>query len=145
MILQVDPKTLGQNLFLLIGLLIVVVLGALLCLGIWIGLRLWIAGRRERRSWEEFEQQRRAPDGRPYPAFIDGICRECGRGDARIYHGDAGEELCPSCYDESCRRANQTDASPPADPPRHSQPEVERVPQPARRTQPPAPHDARDT
>ena len=72
MIVQVDPKTFGESLHFLVGLLIVLVSGSLLGLGIWVGMRLWIARRFERRSWQEFQEQRLAPDGRPYPSFIDG-------------------------------------------------------------------------
>jgi len=103
----VDPRTLGENLHLLVGLLVVLVLGSLLGLGIWVGLRLWIGERRARRSWQEFQEQRHAPDDRPYPCYIDGICQECRRGDPRIYQADSGEELCPVCYDDFCRRAKQ--------------------------------------
>ncbi len=111
MILQVDPRTFGESLHFLVGLLIVLVSGSLLGLGIWVGMRLWIARRFERRSWQEYQEQRLAPDGRPYPSFTDGACQECGRGDARIYNADSGEELCPTCYDDLCRRAIQ--AKPP--------------------------------
>ncbi len=111
MILQVDPRTFGESLHFLVGLLMVLVSGSLLGLGIWVGMRLWIARRFERRSWQEYQEQRLAPDGRPYPSFTDGACQECGRGDARIYNADFGEELCPTGYDDLCRRAIQ--AKPP--------------------------------
>lgn len=115
MILQVDPRTLGESLHFLIGLLIVLASGSLLGLGIWVSIRLWIARRCERRSWQEFQEQRLAPDGRPHPSFTDGVCQECRRGDARIYNTDSGEELCPTCYDDLCRRAKQAAATQPED------------------------------
>ena len=115
MILQVDPRTLGENLHLLVGLLIVLLSGSLLGLGIWVSLRLWIAGRRERRSWQEFQEQRLAPDGRPYPGHTDDVCQQCMRGDSRIFSAHSGEELCPACYDDFCRRAPHADPAPPKD------------------------------
>ena len=118
MILQIDPRTLGENLHLLIGLLVVLVSGSLVGMGVWVGLRLWIAARRERRSWQEFQEQRLAPDGRPYPAYTDGICQECRRGDTRICSVDSGQELCPTCYDEFCHSHSAKQAEPP--PPENS-------------------------
>ncbi len=41
MILQMEAKTLGESLHLLIGLLIIRVFGSLLVLGIWVSLRVF--------------------------------------------------------------------------------------------------------
>lgn len=122
MVLQVDARTLGENLHLLLGVLIVLVSGSLLGIGIWVGLRFWIAGRRERRSWQEFQEQRLAPDGLPYPGFSDGICQQCGRGDQRIFCADVGGELCPECYDDFCRRAKQLEPRQPEESPSRGAP-----------------------
>lgn len=102
MLLQVDPTTLGENLHLLIGLLLLLGVGGVVAVAISTGLKVWLGRRREERSWQEHRQQRLAPDGQPYPPFIEGVCQECGKGDRRIYHSDAGVEHCPSCYDNFC-------------------------------------------
>ena len=96
--------TLGQNLMLLIGLLIALGFGALLSLGVWTGWKMWITERRRRASWEKHCEDRLAPDGRPYPPTMPGFCQSCGKSDAKIYHPDSGQEFCPACYDNSCRR-----------------------------------------
>ncbi len=108
MLLQVDPRTLGENLHLLIGLLLLLGIGALVALALWIGLKVWLGHRREEESWEEHRQQRLAPDGRPYPPFIEGICQACGKGDKKIYHSETGLAFCPACYDDSCRSERGT-------------------------------------
>lgn len=111
MLLQVDPKTLGANLFLLIGIVIVLGLGGLLTLGIWTGTKMWLAHRREQRAWLAHNQQRLASDGKPYPPQGQGICAHCGQADTRIYYPQSGQELCPDCFEED-RRGKHNQAAP---------------------------------
>lgn len=110
MLLQVDPKTLGANLFLLLGLAIVLGVAILLALGIWTGAKMWLDHRREHRAWLAHTEGRLAPDGRPYPPQGQGICDQCGRADTKIYYPETGRELCPDCFEED-RRAKPNQAA----------------------------------
>ncbi len=101
MLAQVDPVTFGQNLFLIIGG--VLLLSVLLFLGFlaWTGLNMLIfyAGK-HRAAREHFRQTRRA-DGELYPPMIEGICEVCKRGGHKIYFPEAGKAMCPPCYERS--------------------------------------------
>ena len=55
MLLQVDPRTLGENLHLLIGLLLLLGIAAFVAVAISTGLTAWVGHRREERSWQEIE------------------------------------------------------------------------------------------
>jgi hypothetical protein len=104
MLLQVDPATFGLNLHLIVGALLLLIVGSVLFFLGWTLLRAWRAEKKQRESWEAHQRELLAPDGKPYPSFIEGVCGKCGRGDHRIYHPESGEQLCPACYDAFCRR-----------------------------------------
>lgn len=98
---QVDAKTIGANLFLIIGALICLAVTALFAVAAWVAINVWLSGRRERRSWEDYQRSTRRADGRPYPPFIEGVCDLCGRGDRKIYQAEWGQALCPPCYESA--------------------------------------------
>src|SRR5262245_18569955 len=102
MLLQVDPRTLGENLFLILGVLILLGVAAVVGLAVWIGGKVWWQSVLERKSWEKHQVERLGPDGKPYPPYLEGICQACKRGDHRVYHLDSGEMLCQLCYEAFC-------------------------------------------
>ena len=104
-ILQVDPATLGKNLFLLIGAAILLGGVALVALAGWIGLRAWIWHLRQQRSRKRYRRRTFRADGRIYPSFSEGVCQECGQGSRRVYSPVSGERLCPPCYERFWRHA----------------------------------------
>ncbi len=103
-LMQVDPRTLGVNLWLIISGLLSLIILALVGLAVWTGIRVCIALIRRQRGWRMYLKESRRADGEPYPPFIDGVCQECGRGDRRIYYPDSGERLCLDCYERFWRR-----------------------------------------
>jgi hypothetical protein len=102
MVLQVDPRTLGENLFLIIGVVFLLGLAAAIGLAAWIGVKVWRQAVRERRSWAQHQVDRLGPDGKPYPPYLEGVCEVCKRGDHRVYHLKTGEMLCQRCYEAFC-------------------------------------------
>ncbi len=104
MLVQVDPRTLGLNLALIIGAVVLLALGFALTIAIWTGARVLIAIIQQRRAKEQYLRETFRSDGRPYPPYTEGVCQECGRGDSKIYHPDSGERLCPVCYERFWRR-----------------------------------------
>ena len=104
MLAQVDPVTFGQNLFLIIGG--VLLLAVLLFLGFfaWTGLNMLIFYVGKQRAEREHVRQTRRADGEFYPPMIEGICEVCKRGGHKIYFPEAGKAMCPLCYEQSWRK-----------------------------------------
>lgn len=97
---QVDPTTLGQNMYLLLGCWIVLAVLVVLAVVIWTVAKivLWY---QERKRIEQ-EQARRAVDqrtGRPYPPASRGFCDRCRRACEKVYYLPSGRRLCQACYD----------------------------------------------
>lgn len=104
----VDPKTLGQNLVLIIGgvfacglLAVVIYLSAT-------GIRAVRDIRRRRRSWQAYLEESRRADGKVRPPFSEGVCSECGVHGDKIYRPASGERLCPECYERYWREGGDS-------------------------------------
>ena len=100
---QVDPKTLGQNLYFVIGWLFacggLVVLVYLVATAVKTGRGIV----QQRRSWQAYLEESRRADGSVYPEFAKGVCSECGTKGDKIYRPASGERLCPDCYERFWR------------------------------------------
>ena len=107
MLAQVDLRTFGQNLILIIGG--VLLLSLLLFLGFvaWTGLNMLLFHRGKRRAEREHFRQTRRADGELYPPMIEGICEVCKRGGHKIYFPEAGKAMCPPCYEQSWREQKE--------------------------------------
>ena len=107
MLARVDPVTFGQNLFLILGA--VLLLALLLFLGFfaWTGLNMLIFYVGKQRAEREHVRQTRRPDGELYPPMIEGICEVCKRGGHKIYFPEAGKAMCPPCYEQSWREQKE--------------------------------------
>ncbi len=102
-LMVVDPKTLGINLYIIIG---AVLLGAFLLIvviAVWTGIKagFWQLGRR--RAAEAERRRKLQPDGRPYPPAARGLCDRCGRTFEKVYHLPTGERRCPPCYEPTLK------------------------------------------
>jgi hypothetical protein len=113
---QIDPATMGLNLYLLIGAAILLGIGFVLAIATWTALRAWIWHLRQRRSQARYRRESFRADGRAYPPFAEGVCYECGCDGDRIYHPPSGERLCLDCYERFWRRMEGRDESPSARP-----------------------------
>jgi len=103
LISQVDPRTLGQNLVLIIGGVFALgILATLLYLSV-TGIKTGVAIVRQRRSWRAYLKESRRSDGQVYPPFAAGVCSECGMAGDKIYRPASGERLCPECYERYWR------------------------------------------
>ncbi len=97
--MTVDPKTFGQNLYLIIGAVLLLIVLLCVVISIWTGVNVafW---RRARKQAEAQEQRRKfGPDGQPYPPVARGMCDRCHRVYEAVYHLPSGERRCPACYD----------------------------------------------
>ncbi len=104
MLAQVDLRTFGQNLFLIIGGLVLLSVLLVLAYFAWIGLNMLIFYVGKWRAEREHARQTRRADGELYPPMIEGICEVCKRGGHKIYFPEAGEAMCPLCYEQSWRK-----------------------------------------
>jgi len=95
----------GLNIYVGIGFLIVLVVGGLLLVGLWTGLRAWLWHARSRRSRQAWHRRTHRADGGLYPPVAEGVCQSCGRGHRTIYLPSGGERLCPPCYEVFWRQA----------------------------------------
>ena len=101
MLMQVDPQTFALNLMLILGALILLSIIFVLFVAMWTGINALIWFIQRHRKQKEFLRQTRRADGQRYPAFTEGVCEGCGRGDRKIYYPPRGKALCPTCYEES--------------------------------------------
>ena len=101
MLAQVDLRTFGQNLFLIIGGLLLLSVLLVLAYFAWMGLNMLIFYVGKWRAEREHARQTRRADGELYPPMIEGICEVCKRGGHKIYFPEAGKAMCPLCYEQS--------------------------------------------
>ncbi len=103
---MIDPDTILFNMMLILGGLVLLVGLCIAVAATWTATKIviWLIQRRlAERAWREVSLR---ADGKPYPAFIEGACGECGRGGRKIYHPvDSAKALCPLCYERFWRRA----------------------------------------
>ena len=101
MFAQVDPMTVGKNLMLIIGGMML--LSSLLFLGFfaWTGLNMLIFYVGKRRAEREHFRKTRRADGELFPPMIEGICEVCRRGGRKIYFPEIGKAMCPPCYERA--------------------------------------------
>ncbi len=90
----------GQNVFLLIGILLVAVLLFVVLIVGWTGISLLV--------WRR-QRQRAVLESAPWPR-TRGICGACGRASEDVYHFPSGVRRCEACYQRGnlgrCERAN---------------------------------------
>jgi hypothetical protein len=100
MLAVVDPKTLGLNLWLIIGGVILAVFLLVFLLAAWTGLNVGLWQLQRRRAERALYQRQHDAAGRPLPPSGRGICDACHRPDETVYHLPGGERRCPTCYAE---------------------------------------------
>lgn len=87
----------SQNIRLLIGILLVLVVGGGLIIAAWTGLRVWFFRKRQDQSERDERRKKIGRDGRLLPPRAKGICQQCLKaGD--VFHLPDGRRLCPDCY-----------------------------------------------
>lgn len=95
----VDPVTLGANLYLIIG---GVVLAIFLLIGIvvlWTGINAGIWRARQARDERAARNRKFRADGTPLPPAHRGLCDRCQKPYERVYYLPDGERYCPKCYE----------------------------------------------
>lgn len=94
----VDPKTLGLNLYLIIGAVLVAAFFLIAVIAAWTGLKVCV-WRRSVRNAEAAERRARLdPTGIPYPPAGRGLCDACQQVHDTVYHLPDGGRYCARCY-----------------------------------------------
>lgn len=89
----------AQNIFLLIGILLALVLGLILLVASWTGFNIWAFHRKRSAADREERRKKFDRDGRPLPPRAAGICERCGK-TGEVFHLPEGGRLCPACFAE---------------------------------------------
>jgi hypothetical protein len=93
-----------QNIFLLLGLLLCAGIGFVLLIALIILLKMGWWSRQRRVERKRYDKRIFRADGRRYPAAIEDICDQCGRGNKKIYLTPEGPKLCTPCYEAHWRK-----------------------------------------
>ncbi len=88
----------GQNIYLLIGILLFLVLLLVVLVLSWAGVRITIFGWRQRQSLRDQRTARFHRDGTRMPPQGEGICVRCGRAGFDVYCLPGNQRLCEACY-----------------------------------------------
>lgn len=88
----------GQNIHLLIGILLALAIGVILVIAVWTAVK--IRAFRNQQELAEREERRTKFDrhGRPLPPRGAGICLKCQKA-GEVFHLPDGRRLCESCYE----------------------------------------------
>lgn len=110
----------GQNIFLLIGIAMLLAIIAIVLFIAVMGWRVWRFQRQQSAVDRAFEKLTgKSPSattgGKPdaadpppdpnLPPMAQGICNECGRVYAKVYHLPDGERLCKTCFSKRPAKA----------------------------------------
>ncbi|QDV89574.1 hypothetical protein RAS2_06440 [Phycisphaerae bacterium RAS2] len=106
----------GQNIFLLIGIAMLLAIIAIVLFAAVMGWRVWRFQRQQHDVDREFEKfTGKPPSAKPdaadlppdpnLPPMAQGICNECGRVFPKVYHLPDGERLCKSCFSKRPAKA----------------------------------------
>lgn len=88
----------GLNIWLLIGILTLMLIGGVIFLVGYTSVRAWLTTRAQDRSFAQFRANRNDAQGRPKPQQGSGICRRCSDAVSDGYYTPEGC-LCVECYD----------------------------------------------
>jgi len=95
---QVDQRTLLVNMLLLVGLLIVAVVGFIVLVASWTGLKIGIWHFRRKGAERQEQQRKQRPQDKASLPVGRGLCDRCGTPSRKVLHLPSGERCCPDCY-----------------------------------------------
>lgn len=98
MIAQDQLEMFGLNITLLIGLLTAGVIGLVLFIALWTGIKILLFRRRQRQGELEHDLAKRDAKGRLLPPTTPGVCHACGKAYRKVHHLPSGKRYCPDCY-----------------------------------------------
>lgn len=87
----------GQNIYVLIGLLVFAAVCVVLLIASWTGVKVLSFKLSQKKAETEERQRKRHPDGTVIPT-APGVCIKCGQVFPQVYHLMEGNRLCETCY-----------------------------------------------
>jgi hypothetical protein len=88
----------GQNIQLLIGILLALALGAILTISFWTGIKIWLFRKQQETAELEERQSKFDREGRALPPRGAGLCEKCQKAGV-VFHLPDGRRLCERCYE----------------------------------------------
>ena len=96
----VDPRTLGINLYLIIGAVLLLSFLFIVIIFGWTGIKVGIWQLCRSRAQRSENRRKLQPNGQPYPPAAQGLCDGCGRACDLVYYLPGGQRRCPACYEK---------------------------------------------
>lgn len=98
----------GLNIHLLIGILLVLSIGAFLVIAVWTGVKVWLFRKQQETAEREGQRRKIGRDGRALPPRAAGFCEKCQK-PGEVFHLPDGRRLCVTCYEShGSKREEQT-------------------------------------
>jgi hypothetical protein len=88
----------GENMRLLLGIVLFLILGFGSLIAVWTGLKIYFFRRDQRRAAEQFKRSNTGRDGRFLPPVGSGLCDKCGKAGDRVYFLPEGGRRCEACH-----------------------------------------------
>lgn len=88
------------NLMILVALLILAVVGFVVLVASWTGLKIGIWHFRRKRADRQEQQRKQRPEDKAALPVGRGLCNRCGTVFNEVYHLPSGERICPACYQQ---------------------------------------------
>lgn len=98
--MEIDFFMFGANIWLLVGLLLLVIAGLVLLLAAWTGVNITVWKLRKRKAQADYHRARFRPDGTSYPPSARGICDRCQTVHSRVFHVENVGRLCMEHFQE---------------------------------------------
>jgi len=102
----VDPQTLGVNLALLIGAVLLAAFVLIAVIAVWTGAKIGFWHLRRDHAARKESSRKYRPNGGPCPPSAPGICGACGRPHDQVYHLPSGQRRCPACYAQQLKESS---------------------------------------
>lgn len=91
-------QTFGLNIHLLIGILLLLTIGAVLVIAVWTGVKVWLFRKQQESAERQVRRSKIGRDGRVLPPRGAGFCEKCQKA-GEVFHLPDGRRLCESCYE----------------------------------------------
>jgi len=98
MLAQARQEMFFVNLMILVALVILAVVGFIVLVASWTGLKIGIWRLRQKRAERQEQQRKQRPEDKASLPVGRGLCNRCGTPSRKVFHLPSGERCCPDCY-----------------------------------------------
>ena len=98
MLAQARQEMFFVNLMILVALVILAVVGLIVLVASWTGLKIGIWHFRRKRAEHQEQQRKQRPEDKASLPVGRGLCDRCGTPSRKVFRLPSGERCCPDCY-----------------------------------------------